>query len=251
MRVGEDPASESYLRQIIQAVAKHGLAAAVHPLPAGVAEPELARLLAALGSDRAVDGILVHLPLPPPLTSEAVARHLPADKDVDGVHPLNAGALAQGRPAPVPSAPVAGLEIVRDAGTPLAGRTAVVVGRGPVVGRPLAQLLLQADATVVICHSRTPDLASFTRQADVLLAAAGRPRLIGATHVRPGATVIDFGINAVDDRLVGDVDFDAVLGVAGAITPVPNGTGPVTTAVLARSLLDHAERGPATRLERA
>ena len=191
-------------------------------------------------ADDTVHGILVQLPLPP-LTFDVVSRHLTA-KDVEGVSAAQAGLLAQGRPQVVPSTPLAGLEILRAAGTLLAGRTAVVVGRSPIVGRPMAQLLLQQDCTVTVCHSRTPDLGHFTRQADVLVAAVGRPALISAEIVKPGSTVIDFGINDVDGRLVGDVDFEAAQRVAGAITPVPGGTGPVTTALLARNLLDLAER---------
>ena len=183
------------------------------------------------------------MPLPAPLSFEVVVEHLPIAKDVEGLSPASAAALAQGRGGVVPSTPLAGLEILRRAGIPVAGRIAVVVGRSAIVGRPLALLLLVEDATVVVCHSRTPDLGAVTRQGDLLLVAAGRTNLISESHVKPGATVIDFGINAADGRLVGDVDFEAVKDVAGAITPVPGGTGPVTTAVLGRTLIDLAERG--------
>lgn len=198
--------------------------------------------MARLAEDTATHGILVQLPLPPPLAFEVVAGRIPVEKDVDGIHPLSAGALAQNRPGFVPSAPLAGLEILRSADIPMAGRVAVVVGRSSVVGRPMTQLMLREDATVVTCHSRTPDLGAWTRQADILLVGAGRAGLISATDVEPGATVIDFGINTVGDRIVGDVDFESVRAVAGAITPVPGGTGPVTTAVLARKLVEAAER---------
>jgi len=239
--VGEDPASAAYLRQIERGFAGHRLAARIEGLPAGAGEPELSNLLGRLGADRSIQGILVQLPLPEPLTFEAVTRHVPFEKDVEGLHPLNAGALAQNRPAVVPSTPLAGLEILRAARIALAGKTAVVVGRSTIVGRPLAQLLLQEHATVVICHTRTPDLGSFGRLADVLAVAAGRAGLISGSQVKPGATVVDFGISVVDGRLVGDVDFESVSAVAGAITPVPGGTGPVTTAVLARNLVGVAE----------
>ena len=203
----------------------------------------LGDILARVARDATVQGILVPQPLAPPFTLDQVFDVLPAHKDVEGIHPLNAGALAQNRPAVVPSTPLAGIELLRAAGVRLAGTTAVVVGRSPIVGRPLALLLLAADATVVVCHSKTVDLGSVTRQADVLCVAAGRAGLVRGDMVKPGAVVIDFGINVVGDRLVGDVAFDEAADVAGAITPVPGGTGPVTTAVLARNLLDLAERG--------
>ncbi len=164
------------------------------------------------------------------------------EKDVDGAHPLNVGLLALGRPAVAPCTPVGGLELLRRAEIPIAGRHAVVVGRGPSVGRPLALLLLGLDATVTVCHSRTPDLASFTREADILVAAAGRPGLIRAAMVKSGATVLDFGVNEVDGQLVGDVAFNEVGEVADAITPVPGGTGPVTNAVLLRQVVQVARR---------
>ena len=242
VQAGEDPASAAYLRQIERAFAARGVGTRVVPLPEPVDEHDLDLAMLRLADDDAVHGVLVQLPLPP-LTFDVVASHIPAAKDVEGIGAMSAGLLAQGRAAPtIPSTPLAGLELLRASQTPLAGQAAVVVGRSPIVGRPMAQLLLREDATVTICHSRTPDLGRVTRQADVLVAAVGRPALISAEMVKPGATVIDFGINEVDGRLVGDVDFEAVGEVAGAITPVPGGTGPVTTAVLARNLLDLAER---------
>lgn len=247
VRAEHDLASDSYLRQIGRAFRGRGLATAVYPLGPAAGELELADLLAELGANPAVHGILVQLPLPATLTFQQATEHLPRNKDVDGAHPANAGELAQGRSALAPSAPQAGLEILRAAGIALAGQTAVVVGRSPIVGRPMAQLLLRQDATVVICHSRTPSLTHFTGQADVLIAAAGRSGLISAAGVKPGATVVDFGINTVDGRIVGDVDFESTRQVAGAITPVPGGTGPVTTAVLARNLMDNAERSAGDR----
>ena len=202
----------------------------------------MARHLADLGADPRIHGILLQLPLPAALKAEAMVEHLPLDKDLEGMHPYHVGRLALGRPTFIPSTPLAGLEILRRSEIELSGRLAVVVGRSAVIGRPLASLLLRADATVVTCHTRTPDLASLTRQADLLLAAAGRPRLIDGSMVKPGATVIDFGTSEVDGTLVGDVDFESVSTVAGAITPVPGGTGPVTTAMLGRNLLQAARQ---------
>ena len=243
VQTGDDPASASYLRQIERAFGAREIGVVRHQVDPSAGADRLRGLLEGLAGDAAVHGILVPQPLAPPFTLDDVFGVLPAAKDVEGIHPLSAGALAQGRPAVVPSTPLAGMELLRAAGMRLAGATAVVVGRSPIVGRPLALLLLAADATVVVCHSKTVDLGSVTRQADVLCVAAGRAGLVRGDMVKPGAVVIDFGINVVGDRLVGDVAFDEVADVAGAITPVPGGTGPVTTAVLARNLLDLAERG--------
>ncbi|MDP8923943.1 MAG: bifunctional 5,10-methylenetetrahydrofolate dehydrogenase/5,10-methenyltetrahydrofolate cyclohydrolase [Chloroflexota bacterium] len=243
VQTGDDPASAAYLRQIERAFGARDLIVARHQVGADDGIEGLRRLLARLASDETMHGVLVPQPLAPPFSLEAIFDGLPATKDVEGIHPLNAGALAQNRPAVVPSTPLAGMELLRAAGVDLAGRTAVVVGRSPIVGRPLALLLLGADATVVVCHSRTADLGRHIRQADVLCVAAGRPGLVRGDMVQPGAVVVDFGINAVGDRLVGDVDFDEVAAVAGALTPVPGGIGPITTSVLARNLLDLAERG--------
>ncbi len=181
-------------------------------------------------------------PLPAPLQLDRAIEHLPPAKDVEGIHPWNAGALAQGRRGIVPSTPLAGMEILAANGVRLQGASAVVVGRSPIVGRPLLHLLLLEHATVTVCHTRTADLGAVTRQADVLLVAAGRANLVDGTMVKPGAVVIDFGINVIDDKLVGDADFESVSAVAGAITPVPGGVGPVTTSVLARNLVELAER---------
>jgi methylenetetrahydrofolate dehydrogenase (NADP+)/methenyltetrahydrofolate cyclohydrolase len=182
----------------------------------------------------------VQLPLPPGLPSEPLLEAIPLEKDVEGLHPYHVGLLATGRPTFVPSTPLAGLQILRRSGVELAGRLAVIVGRGLVVGRPMANLLIGADCTVVVCHSRTVELAALTRQADILLAATGRGGLIRGDMLKPGAVVIDFGTSEVNGRLVGDVDFESASAVAAAITPVPGGTGPVTTAALARSLLEAA-----------
>lgn len=243
VQTDDDPATASYLRQIERAFGARDIRVVRHRIESEQGTNSLRGLLTGLARDQTVHGILVPRPLAAPFTLEQVFDVLPAAKDVEGIHPLNAGAVAQNRPAVVPSTPLAGMELLRGGGVELAGKTAVVVGRSPIVGRPLALLLLAADATVIACHSKTDDLGRYTRQADVLCVAAGRAGLIRGDMVKPGAVVLDFGINAVGDRLVGDVAFDEVVDVAGAITPVPGGTGPVTTAVLARNLLDLVERG--------
>jgi methylenetetrahydrofolate dehydrogenase (NADP+)/methenyltetrahydrofolate cyclohydrolase len=234
------------LRAIARALERHGLATVRRRLD-DVSDDALGALLDGLAADASVHGMLLTQPLPAPLRLDAALERLPAAKDVEGVHPVNAGLLAQGRPASVPSTPLAGLEILKAAGFELRGASAVVVGRSPIVGRPLIQLLLAENATVTICHTRTRDLGAVTRTADVLLLAAGRANLVDGSMVKPGATVIDFGINVVGDQLVGDADFTSVAEVAGALTPVPGGVGPVTTAVLARNLVELAERARGTR----
>jgi methylenetetrahydrofolate dehydrogenase (NADP+)/methenyltetrahydrofolate cyclohydrolase len=242
VRVGDDPASVWYERQISRAFGRHGLAASPALLPDGSDEATLIRHLAELGADDGTHAILLQLPLPPPLKAETIVEHLPLDKDLEGLHPYHVGRLALGRPTFIPSTPLAGLELLRRSAIEPAGQLAVIVGRSVIIGRPLASLLVQANATVVTCHTRTPDLAALTRQADLLLAAAGRPGLVDGTMVKPGATVVDFGTTEVDGRLVGDVDFDSTVEVAGALTPVPGGVGPLTIAMLARNLLQAARR---------
>jgi methylenetetrahydrofolate dehydrogenase (NADP+)/methenyltetrahydrofolate cyclohydrolase len=242
VQVGEDPAAESYLHSIVRSFAGAAMECTVERLPWDCQPAEVLTLIRRLNDDPAVHGVLIQTPLPKPLALADAAAALSPDKDVDGAHPRNVGLLAQGRPAVAPCTPVGGLELLRRSDIPIAGRRAVVVGRGPTVGRPLALLLLGLDATVTVCHSRTPDLGSVTREADLLAAAAGRPGLIRAPMVKPGATVLDFGVNDVDGRLVGDVASDEVSAVAGALTPVPGGTGPVTTAVLLRQVLAAARR---------
>ncbi len=237
-----DAAADSYLRQISRGFGQAKLECSVHEFAVATPESVLATRLRNLAADRAVHGILVQLPLPDPLTLNSAIPWLPPEKDVEAVHPINAGLLAQGRPSVVPSTPLAGLEILRAEGVDLAGKRVVVVGRSPIVGRPLALLLLGEHATVTICHTRTRDLSEVTRQADILLVAAGRPHLLDASAIKAGAIVVDFGITAVGGRLLGDVDTESAQAVAAAITPVPGGTGPVTTALLARNLVDLAER---------
>lgn len=240
VRAGDDPASTSYQRQITRSFRAHGLEVESIIVAAGSRQAELAEALSRLAADPANHGLLLQLPLPGRLRPEPLMELIPIEKDVEGLQPYHAGRLALGQPGFVPSTALAGLELLHRSHVPLAGHLAVVIGRSPVIGRPLASLLIQADATVAVCHSRTNDLPGLTRQADILLVAAGRPGLVHGDMVRPGATVIDFGTNEVDGRLVGDVDYASVLERAAAITPVPGGVGPVTTAVLARNLLQAA-----------
>lgn len=192
--------------------------------------------------DDAIHGILLTQPLPSPLRLDLALRHLPVDKDVEGIHPEHAGLLTQGQQTIVPSTPLAGIEILQADRVELRGKHAVIVGRSQIVGRPLIQLLLAEHATVSVCHTRTPDLGEITRQADVLLVAAGRANLVTGSMVKPGAIVVDFGINMLGDLMVGDAEAESVAEVAGALTPVPGGVGPVTNAVLARNLVELAER---------
>jgi methylenetetrahydrofolate dehydrogenase (NADP+)/methenyltetrahydrofolate cyclohydrolase len=203
-----------------------------HGLPGDTSENELLELVAELGMDRDVDGILVQLPVPDQIDPDRVVAAIDPAKDVDGLTPLNAGLLAHGMPGLVPCTPAGVMELLRHEGVELEGAEAVVVGRSKLVGVPIARLLLQADATVTMCHSRTRDLAEVCRRGDVLVAAAGSPGLIGADAVKPGAVVIDVGTNRTEDGLRGDVDFEAALEVAEAITPVPGGVGPMTIAML-------------------
>jgi methylenetetrahydrofolate dehydrogenase (NADP+)/methenyltetrahydrofolate cyclohydrolase len=241
--VGEDPASQVYVRSKSRATVEVGMLSFEHRLPADVAQDVLIALVRQLGVDDAVDGILVQLPLPAGLDSAAVLDAIDPAKDVDGLHPLNAGRLMLGQRSLVPCTPRGCLHLLRSLDIPLAGKRAVVVGRSNMVGKPVAQLLLQADCTVTTAHSRTTDLAAICREADILIAAVGRPGIITAEHVRQGAIVIDVGINRVPTadgkgRLVGDVDFDAVRAIASAITPVPGGVGPMTIACLLENTID-------------
>jgi methylenetetrahydrofolate dehydrogenase (NADP+)/methenyltetrahydrofolate cyclohydrolase len=213
-----------------------GIATQDYLFPDSVSELEILGLLHELNDDKAVHGILVELPLPEGMDEARVLEAISPAKDVDGFHPENLGRLMVGNPTLVPCTPAGVLAIFEHYGIALAGRRAVVVGRSRIVGKPLAQLLLARDATVVMAHSRTPDLEAVTCQGDVLVVAVGRPRLVGASHVKPGAAVIDVGINRLaDGTLVGDVDFAAVASVVSAITPVPRGVGPTTVAMLMRN----------------
>jgi methylenetetrahydrofolate dehydrogenase (NADP+)/methenyltetrahydrofolate cyclohydrolase len=230
--VGEDPASQIYIRNKREACEEVGMGSRHHGLDAGTSEDDLLALVAALGEDEDVDGILVQLPVPDQIDPDAVVAAIDPGKDVDGLTPANAGLLAHGVPGLVPCTPAGVMELLRHEGVDLEGAEAVVVGRSKLVGVPVARLLLSANATVTVCHSRTRDLPAVCSRADVLVAAVGVPRLLGADAVKPGAVVIDVGMNRTEDGLCGDVDFEAAVEVAAAITPVPGGVGPMTIAML-------------------
>jgi methylenetetrahydrofolate dehydrogenase (NADP+) / methenyltetrahydrofolate cyclohydrolase len=238
--VGDDPASEIYVRKKREACEEVGMRSIHHGPDASISEAELLALVRALGEDEEVDGILVQLPLPAHIDSEAVVEAIDPSKDVDGLTPWNAGLLAHGRPGLVPCTPRGVIELLAHEGVELEGAAAVVVGRSKLVGVPVARLLLMANATVTTAHSRTRDLAAVCRRADVLVAAVGVPRLLGADAVKPGAVVIDVGVNRTEDGLVGDVDYVAAAEVASAITPVPGGVGPMTIAMLLSNTLQAA-----------
>ncbi|TMI15695.1 MAG: bifunctional methylenetetrahydrofolate dehydrogenase/methenyltetrahydrofolate cyclohydrolase FolD [Betaproteobacteria bacterium] len=230
---GDNPASAVYVRNKARACEETGVRSEVHRYGADVTERALLDRIAALNADPGVHGILVQLPLPGRIDARRVLEAVAPAKDIDGFHFENLGALVAGQPKLVPCTPAAVLRLIEHAGVALAGRHAVVIGRSSIVGKPLALLLLQKDATVTICHSKTMELQKLTREADVLVAAVGRPKLVTAAMVKPGACVIDVGINRLPDgTLAGDVDFDAVKNVAGWITPVPGGVGPMTIALL-------------------
>ena len=239
--VGEDPASEVYVRNKGIQTREAGMNSWEHKLPAETAQDDLLAVVERLNQDPAVHGILVQLPLPGHLDAEAVINAIDPKKDVDGFHILNVGLLGTGQKAMVPCTPLGCLLMLRDRLGDLSGLNAVVVGRSNIVGKPMAQLLLGDSCTVTIAHSRTRNLAEVCRQADILVAAVGRPRMIPGDWVKPGATVIDVGINRIEEdgrtRLVGDVDFDSAAQVAGAITPVPGGVGPMTIACLLANTL--------------
>ena len=238
--VGEDPASAVYVANKRKACAEAGIADHHRHLPAEASQGELADLLAELAADPEVSGILLQLPLPAGLDAGQLIASIPPAKDVDGLTPVSAGRLAQGAPGLRPCTPLGVVELLDRYEVELEGAEAVIVGRSDLVGKPLAALLLERNATVTICHSRTRDLPAVCARADVLVGAVGVPGLIGAAHVKPGATVIDVGINRTEQGLRGDVDFDAVLGHAGLITPVPGGVGPMTIAMLLRNTLQAA-----------
>ncbi|MBD0282035.1 MAG: bifunctional methylenetetrahydrofolate dehydrogenase/methenyltetrahydrofolate cyclohydrolase FolD [Thermoleophilaceae bacterium] len=241
--VGDDPASAVYVRMKREDSARVGIESFHHEPGGDVSANELAELIRSLDADDRVHGILLQLPLPGHLDQDEFVSLIDPAKDVDGLTPTNAGLLVQGREeAMVPCTPAGVMELLAEAGAELEGARAVVVGRSILVGKPLAQLLLAANATVTHCHSRTRDLASVCREAAVLIAAVGAPRLVTADMVREGAVVIDVGTNRTDDGLVGDVDFDAVRERAGAITPVPGGVGPMTRAMLLANTLRAAKR---------
>ena len=239
--VGEDPASEVYVGNKRQACAAAGIADFHRPLPASASQAEVAALIEQNNADPRVSGILLQLPVPKGLDGAALTARISPDKDVDGLTPISAGRLAQGTPGLRPCTPSGVIELLDAYEAALEGAEAVIVGRSDLVGKPVAALLLQRNATVTICHSRTRDLRGTCARADVLIAAVGVPRLIGAEHVKPGAAVIDVGINRLPEGLAGDVDFDAAVQRAGLITPVPGGVGPMTIAMLLRNTVLAAE----------
>jgi methylenetetrahydrofolate dehydrogenase (NADP+)/methenyltetrahydrofolate cyclohydrolase len=239
LQVGEDPASTIYLRLKHQAAGEAGISSDDRKLPEEVTEDELLALIDELNADDDVDGILVQLPLPPHLDEERVIRAIEPVKDVDGLHPFNAGELYLGRPRLVPATPLGIMALLAEHRIPLEGAEAVVIGRSDIVGKPIAHLLLQANATVTICHSRTSDLARYTLEADVLVVAVGSAEVVAPDMVKQGSAVVDVGINRTEGGIVGDVAPDAK-DVAAFITPVPGGVGPMTIAMLLRNTIKAA-----------
>ena len=240
--VGDDPASHTYVRGKRSDAAEVGIQSFHHELSADISQEELQGVIAGLNGDDGVDGILVQLPLPEGLDSERIVSSIDPAKDVDGLHPHNLGLLLLGRPGLRPCTPSGIMRMLEDNGVGVAGKTAVVIGRSFLVGRPLALMMATkgVDATVTMAHSRTPQLTEVSRGADILVAAIGVPRMVTAEYVKPGAAVIDVGISRVEDGLAGDVDFESVKEVAGSITPVPGGVGPMTRAMLLVNTLEAA-----------
>ncbi len=230
--VGDDPASHSYVKMKEQDCEQVGIRSLDLRRPADTTQDELNEIIDTCNADPEVHGILVQLPLPKHLDEEAALARISREKDVDGLHPANLGRLVRGLPAPRACTPWGVMKMLDHYGIDPAGKRAVVIGRSSIVGKPMALLLLEANATVTVCHSRTADLPGVCREADILVAAVGRPEMVDATYVKPGAVVIDVGINRTEKGMVGDVDFDAVEPIAGAITPVPGGVGPMTRAML-------------------
>jgi methylenetetrahydrofolate dehydrogenase (NADP+)/methenyltetrahydrofolate cyclohydrolase len=243
--VGDDPASASYVRGKERASEQAGIKSTVHTLPATTTQQELLSLVAQCNSDPSIHGILVQLPLPKQIRPQHVLDAVSPLKDVDAFHPENVGRIVQGRPRFLPCTPHGIVRLLSESNTNAAGAEVVVLGRSEIVGKPMALMLMQkgpgADATVTVCHSRTRDLPEVTRRADILIAAIGSPKFVTADMVKPGAVVIDVGINRVGDKLVGDVDFEAVRQVASAITPVPGGVGKMTVAMLLANTLKAAK----------
>ncbi|HEX9501393.1 MAG TPA: bifunctional 5,10-methylenetetrahydrofolate dehydrogenase/5,10-methenyltetrahydrofolate cyclohydrolase [Thermoanaerobaculia bacterium] len=242
VRVGNDPASEVYVRNKARKAKELGLAGAELVFDAAMRESDLLAEVDSLNNDDNIDGILVQLPLPQQIDPKKVIDAIDPAKDVDGFHPINVGLLHLGRPILVPCTPAGVLRLIASTGTDVVGKRAVVIGRSDIVGKPVAALLLRENATVTICHSRTRDLPDVVREADIVVAAIGKPRFVSAEMVKPGAIVIDVGINRLDGKLAGDVDFDRVREVASWITPVPGGVGPMTIAMLMKNTVIAAER---------
>lgn len=240
--VGDDPASQVYVRNKERACEKCGLKSTLHRVPADTTQEQLAALVAELNADDSVHGILVQLPLPKHLDATPLLDAILPGKDVDGFHPENVGLMLQGRPRFLPCTPHGVMKMLEHENIETAGKHAVVIGRSDIVGKPMAALLVQrgADATVTICHSRTTDITAICRQADILIAAVGIPEFVKGSMIKPGAVVIDVGINRVNDKLVGDVDYAAAAEIAAAITPVPGGVGPMTIALLLQNTLKAA-----------
>jgi methylenetetrahydrofolate dehydrogenase (NADP+) / methenyltetrahydrofolate cyclohydrolase len=240
---GDDAASRVYVRNKVRACEETGIASSLIEYPASVSEADLLSKIHSLNSDRAVHSILVQLPLPRQIDAQKVLEAVSPAKDVDGFHEANLGALLAGRPRVVPCTPAGVMRLLEHAKVPLGGRRAVVIGRSNIVGKPLSLLLLQKDASVTICHSKSQSLELVTKEADILVAAIGRAKLVGAAMVKPGACVVDVGVNRLaDGSLAGDVDFDTVKNIAGWITPVPGGVGPMTIAMLLENCLHAAEK---------
>jgi methylenetetrahydrofolate dehydrogenase (NADP+)/methenyltetrahydrofolate cyclohydrolase len=247
--VGEDPASSVYVRSKGKATREAGMESFEHKLPDTIGQAELIALVDRLNADPAVDGILVQLPLPAHLDADAVLLRIDPDKDVDGFHPVNAGRLATGLPGFVPCTPLGCAMLLEDRLGDLTGLDAVVIGRSNIVGKPMAALLTARSCTVTVAHSRTRNLPHYLRHADIVVAAVGRAQFVKGEWLKPGCCVIDVGINRVDGRLVGDVDFDSAASVAGSITPVPGGVGPMTIACLLRNTMVAAHRREGVPLE--
>ncbi|WP_010161483.1 bifunctional methylenetetrahydrofolate dehydrogenase/methenyltetrahydrofolate cyclohydrolase FolD [Sphingomonas sp. PAMC 26617] len=249
--VGEDAASAVYVRNKGKATQGAGMISIEHRLAADVAQDELLALVDTLNADSAIDGILVQLPLPGHIDERAVTTRIDPDKDVDGFHPVNAGRLATGIAGFVPCTPLGCVMLLKDTLGDLTGLDAVVIGRSNIVGKPMAQLLIAESCTVTVAHSRTRDLSTVVKRADIVIAAVGRPEMVKGDWLKPGATVIDVGINRTEAGLVGDVDFAGAMSVAGAVTPVPGGVGPMTIACLLRNTLVSAARREGVVLDEA
>lgn len=243
VQLGSDRAAQSYVGRIQKSCDGVGMGCTVHTLPNDISQDGLLALIRRLNDDKAVHGIIIQEPLPDQINPEATALTIDPNKDVDGASPINAGLLFQnlGRPF-VPPTPGGGMELLKRYGVTLRGARAVVIGRSNIVGRPMSMLLLHQHATVTMCHSRTANLPAVAREADVLVCAIGRARMVTADYVKPGAVVVDFGVNFVDGAMCGDTDFVAVSQVASLITPVPGGTGPMTNVLLLRNTLEAAHR---------
>ena len=240
--VGRDAPSTVYLERILRGCAKVGIDAEFVELEGEATEASVVATIRDLNADPTVDGVIVQMPLPPTIRLRSVVDAIDPAKDIDGIHPLNAGLLRLGYDGFLPATAHAAVEILRRSGIEIEGQDAVVIGRSPVVGMPAAFLLVKEDATVTVCHSRTRDLAAHVRRADIVVVAAGRPGLVTGAMLKPGAVVVDVGINVVDGKIVGDVDFASAVEVASAITPVPGGVGPLTNALLLTHLIRAAER---------